>query len=101
MMGFIHKVAAKPDELVPDVVTGNLPTGKPTPKVAAQAVWVVVLTAAAPIVTGVLAKRNIRLDPGELIGLVTALVGGAAAITTAIGYLKRSKAPVKVPDSAT
>lgn len=96
-MGFVKKWTAQPHELTPDPVTGNLPTGKPTPKIAAQGVGVVVLTAVAPIVTSLLAKRNIRMSSEELMGLVTAMVAGVGAVVTAVGYLKKNKAPARMP----
>lgn len=99
-MGFIKKVAAKPEELVPDPITGNLPTSRPTPKIAAQGTAVVILTALAPIITAVLAKRNIRMEPGELVALVTALIGGAGAVVTAIGYFKKNRTGVRAPKDA-
>jgi hypothetical protein len=101
MMGFIKKWTAGPEELTPDPVTGSLPTGKPTPKVASQGVAVVVLTALAPVITGILAKRNIRMDPGQFMALVTGLAGGVGAIVTGIGYFKKNGKPAgAVPSDA-
>jgi len=95
-MGFIKKVAAKPSEIVPDPVTGNLPTAKPTPKIAAAGTVALIVSL---IAWGLNAFKGINIDQDQVGEAIVGAITAASFIPVLIGYFKKNKPPTKTPNS--